>query len=243
MTSKTVLITGAAHRIGAAIARDLHKHGMDVVIHHHKSVEAATELYSELNSSRANSAYIVRGDLLEPDSYAEIIQKTYAFKQRLDVLINNASTFFPTPLDQIDLQQWQALVGVNMQAPLFLSQQAAPHLAKTSGCIINMTDIHALLPLQDHTIYSTAKAGLMMLTQALAKDLGPDIRVNAISPGAILWPENMQQEEQAKILDQTVLKRTGSPEDITKAARYLIDEADYMTGQVLTVDGGRTLYS
>ena len=243
MTSKTVLITGAAHRIGAAITRDLHQHGMNVVIHHHRSVDAAQELAKELNAERSNSAHTVQGDLLQPESYDEIIQQAHDFKQRLDVLINNASSFFPSPLGGISLAQWQNLIGVNMQAPLFLAQHAAGYLAENRGCIINMTDIHGLRPLKDHAVYSAAKAGLLMLTRALAKDLGPAIRVNAISPGAILWPENMEQNEQDTILAQTVMDELGSVNDIGNAVRYLIEGADYMTGQILTIDGGRTLYS
>ncbi|MBT7950431.1 MAG: pteridine reductase [Gammaproteobacteria bacterium] len=243
MTSKTVLITGAAHRIGAAIARDLHNSGMNIIIHHHNSAEAASNLGKELNASRTDSAYLVQGDLLAPDSYAEIVQQAFGFKQRLDVLINNASTFFPTRLGEIDLEQWQSIIGVNLQAPLFLTQQAAPHLAEHKGCVINMTDIHGLRPLRDHAVYSSAKAGLLMLTQALAKDLAPAIRVNAISPGAILWSQDMPEDKQSEIINRTALKKTGSLEDITNAVRFLINDADYMTGQVLTIDGGRTLYS
>ncbi len=243
MTSKTALITGAAHRIGAAIARDLHKHGLTVVIHCHESVSAAKKLVGELIAMRAGSAHIVQGDLLEADCYGEIIRQAHGFNQRLDVLINNASSFFPTPIGQISLKQWQNLIGVNMQAPLFLAQHAADYLAADDGCIINISDIHAQRPLKDHAVYSAAKAGLEMLTRALAKDLGPAIRVNAISPGAILWPRQMDEHEQNQILDQTVLKRSGNVEDVTNAVRYLIDGADYMTGQILTIDGGRTLYS
>ncbi len=243
MTRKTVLITGAAQRIGAAIARDLHGYGMDVIIHHNKSLESASLLKDELNASRSDSALTLQADLMEKDSYTEVIDQAYGFKKRLDVLINNASTFFPTPMGQISLDQWQNLVGVNMQAPLFLSQQASPYLAENQGCIINMTDIHGQRPLENHSIYSAAKAGLTMLTQALAKDLGPAVRVNAISPGAILWPEDMQVDKQEDILSQTVLKKLGAVNDITKAVRYLIDDADYTTGQILTIDGGRTLYS
>jgi pteridine reductase len=243
MTSKTVLITGAAHRIGAAITRDLHKHGMNVVIHHHRSVDAAQQLAEELNTDRADSAHIVQGDLLEANNYGEIIQQAHGFKQRLDVLINNASSFFPSPVGEISLAQWQNLIGVNMQAPLFLAQHAADYLAENRGCIINMADIHGLRPLKDHAVYSAAKAGLLMLTRALAKDLGPAVRVNAIAPGAILWPEDMEQDKQDAILARTVMEQLGSVNDISNAVRYLIEGADYMTGQILTIDGGRTLYS
>ena len=243
MTSRTVLITGGAHRIGAAITRDLHEHGMDVVIHYHQSLAEAEKLAEDLNGKRSDSAYLVHGDLLDFENYSEIIDQAYGFKNRLDVLINNASSFFPTPLGQISLQQWQNLIGVNMQAPLFLAQLAADHLAANKGCIINLTDIHAIRPMKDFPVYSSAKAGLEMLTKALARELGSDIRVNGLSLGAVLWPENMNQEKKDDILKQTTLKRRGELIDVTNAIRFLINDADYMTGQILTIDGGRTLYS
>ncbi len=243
MTSRTVLITGGAHRIGAAITRDLHEHGMDVVIHYHQSLAEAEKLAEDLNGKRSDSAYLVHGDLLDFENYSEIIDQAYGFKNRLDVLINNASSFFPTPLGQISLQQWQNLIGVNMQAPLFLAQLAADHLAANKGCIINLTDIHAIRPMKDFPVYSSAKAGLEMLTRALARELGSDIRVNGLSLGAVLWPENMNQEKKDDILKQTTLKRRGELIDVANAIRFLINDADYMTGQILTIDGGRTLYS
>ena len=243
MTSRTVLITGGAHRIGAAITRDLHEHGMDVVIHYHQSLAEAEKLAEDLNGKRSDSAYLVHGDLLDFENYSEIIDQAYGFKNRLDVLINNASSFFPTPLGQISLQQWQNLIGVNMQAPLFLAQLAADHLTANKGCIINLTDIHAIRPMKDFPVYSSAKAGLEMLTRALARELGSDIRVNGLSLGAVLWPENMNQEKKDDILKQTTLKRRGELIDVANAIRFLINDADYMTGQILTIDGGRTLYS
>ncbi|MFT5133232.1 MAG: pteridine reductase, partial [Gammaproteobacteria bacterium] len=171
MTSKTVLITGAAHRIGAAIARNLHDDNMDVIIHYYQSRAAAEELVADLNSKRGNSAHLIQGDLLEFESYSNIIEQAYEFRSRLDVLVNNASSFFPTPFGQITAAQWQNLIGVNMQAPLFLAQHAAEYLSASNGCIINLTDIHALRPLKNHAVYSTAKAGLVMLTKAMAKEL------------------------------------------------------------------------
>lgn len=243
MTSRTVLITGGAHRIGAAITRDLHEHSMDVVIHYHQSLAEAEKLAEDLNGKRSDSAYLVHGDLMDFENYSEIIDQAYGFKNRLDVLINNASSFFPTPLGQISLQQWQNLIGVNMQAPLFLAQLAADHLAANKGCIINLTDIHAIRPMKDFPVYSSAKAGLEMLTKALARELGSDIRVNGLSLGAVLWPENMNQEKKDDILKQTTLKRRGELIDVANAIRFLINDADYMTGQILTIDGGRTLYS
>ena len=243
MTSKTILITGAANRIGAAIARDLHDSGMDVVIHFNQSKTAAEQLVNELNAKRRNSADLVGGDLLITDNYQRIIEQAYSYKNRLDVLVNNASSFYPTPFTEATHAQWQELIGVNMQAPLFLSQLAARYLAASNGCIINLTDIHAQRPLKDHALYSTAKAGLVMLTKAMAKELGPEIRVNALSLGAMLWPQDMDEKKQEEILAKTILKRQGEMKDVTKAVRFLVDGADYMTGQILTIDGGRTLYS
>jgi pteridine reductase len=243
MTGKTVLITGAAQRIGAAIARDLHDHDMDVVIHYHQSSLSAEKLAAELNQMRKESAFLVQGDLLDFACYEEIIERAYGINKRLDVLVNNASSFFPTPVGHITIEQWQKLIGVNMQAPLFLAQFAAEYLAASQGCIINITDIHAIRPLKDHPVYSAAKAGLVALTMALAKELGPAVRVNGISPGAILWAEHMDSERQKDILEKVTLERTGEVEDVVNAVRFLISESSYTTGQILTVDGGRTLYS
>jgi len=243
MTSRTALITGAANRIGAAIARDLHESGMDVVVHYNQSKPAAEKLVNELNAERSNSASLVSGDLLVADNYQRIIEQAYNYKHRLDVLVNNASSFYPTPFAEATLAQWQELIGVNMQAPLFLSQQAADYLAASNGCIINLTDIHAQRPMKNHALYSTAKAGLVMLTKAMAKELGPQIRVNALSLGAMLWPQDMDQQKHEEILAKTILNRQGEMQDVTKALRFLIDDADYITGQILTIDGGRTLYS
>ncbi len=243
MTSRTVLITGAAQRIGAAIARDLHEYGMDVIIHYHHSATTAKKLSEELNNKRPASACLIQGDLLNFENYNLLVEQAWDFKKRLDVLINNASSFFPTPVGHISLEQWQNLIGVNMQAPMFLAQYAADHLATNQGCIINMTDVHAIRPMQGYPVYSVAKAGLVMITRALARELGPDIRVNGLSPGAVLWSDNMDQERQGDILRQTTMKRAGEINDVTRAIRFLISEADYMTGQILTIDGGRTLYS
>ncbi len=243
MYNKTVLITGAAKRIGAAIARKLHAEGMYVIVHYHRSANEAHQLVRELNNTRQDSAITVQGDLQHKEYYSAIIEHALEFKGELDVLINNASSFYPTPVGEMTDEDWHTLINTNLKAPLFLSKLAAPHLRKTRGCIINLTDIHAIRPLAEHSIYSISKAGLVTLTQSLAKDLAPKIRVNAISPGAIAWPEGISDENKEKILMQVPLGRTGELDDIARTAIFLIKDADYITGQIISVDGGRSLYS
>ncbi|MBF8268982.1 MAG: Pteridine reductase [Gammaproteobacteria bacterium] len=243
MPNKTVLITGAAGRIGAVIARLLHAETMDIVIHYRHSAAGAAALVRELNQIRPRSATAVQADLVKPGATTHIIASAVTFNNRLDVLINNASSFYPTPVVTTTEEQWQDLIDTNMKAPFFLAQQAAPHLRTQSGCIINITDIHGQRPLRTYPVYSAAKAGLVMLTQALAKELAPEIRVNGIAPGAILWPEELAQEVKDKILSRTVLGYKGEPADIARAVKFLIEDADYMTGQILTIDGGRSLFS
>ncbi|MFQ5659342.1 MAG: pteridine reductase [Gammaproteobacteria bacterium] len=243
MTNKTVLITGGAQRIGAAIARDLHAHGLDLVIHYNTSKDEAETFADSLNAERAGSVCLLQADLLNDREIFGLVTDAHDFKNRLDILINNASSFYPTPVNSVTTAQWNDLIGTNLKAPFFLAQRAADYLRESRGCVINMTDIHAERPLKNHAVYSTAKAGLVMLTKALAKDLGPEIRVNAISPGAILWPQQMDDETRKEILSRTILRRQGEQRDINNAIRYLIFDADYMTGQVLTIDGGRTLFS
>lgn len=243
MNNKTVLITGASKRLGAAIARDLHQRGMDIVIHYHRSGREAQSLCAELNTLRSGSASLVQADLNDTSAAMDIIDAAVSDHGRLDVLINNASSFYPTPVVEATVQQWDDLFNTNLKAPFFLAQRAYRHLSVNSGCIINITDIHAQRPLQDYPLYSTAKAGLIMLTMALAREFGPAVRVNALSPGAILWPEHMDEAIKEKILSRTVLKRCGDPLDITKAINFLINDAAYITGQVLVLDGGRSLYS
>lgn len=242
MSNKTVLITGAAKRIGAAIARELHHAGMNVIIHFNTSKTDATLLAIELNSLRAGSAHTLQADLRDDPTHNTLIDEAYAINHRLDVLINNASIFYPTPVETFTTEQWDQLIDVNLKAPLFLSRYAARYLAGTQGSIINLADIHAERPLKNHLIYSISKAGLIMLTKSLARELGPAIRVNAISPGAMFWPENMDKITQEKILSRTALKHQGRVEDVANAIRYLIEDAKYTTGQVLTIDGGRTLF-
>ncbi len=237
------MITGASRRIGAGIARHLHQKNIDVVVHYRHSKAAAESLVKSLNLSRPASALAVHGNLLDKASYDDLIAHSLALNGVLDILINNASMFYPTPVTAFNEDDWDALIGTNLKAPLFLSRNAAPHLEQQRGCIINITDIHGLKPLAGHPLYSMAKAGLIMLTQSLARELAPAVRINAISPGAILWPETMKAEVQADILARIPLKRQGEPGDIAKAAYFLIAEADYITGQILSVDGGRSLYS
>ena len=237
-----VFVTGGAKRLGAAMARRLHSAGASVVVHYHRSREAADELVAELDAVRAGSSLAVRGDLNDVDCLPTLVAQAVARYGRIDVLINNASTFYPTPVGSITAAQFDDLVGTNLRAPLFLSQAAAPALRETRGLIINMVDIHARRPLRAHPVYSAAKAGLVMLTKSLARELGPEVRVNGIAPGPVLWPErDLDESLKAEIIAKTALKRSGSPEDIARTALFLATEAPYVTGQVIAVDGGRSL--
>ncbi len=237
------IITGSARRIGATIAKTLHANHYNVVIHYRHSQQAATELCDLLNQERANSAIIVQGDLAKFVDLKMIIGTAAQQWQRIDVLINNASEFFSTPLTSTSLDQWQTLLDTNLKAPYFLAQFAYPHLKKAHGSIINIADIHGDKPLKEYPVYSMTKAGLIMQTQALAKDLGPEIRVNAISPGMTLWPENqnaLSNKEKERLLAKTALHRLGSPNDIAKAILFLCEQQS-ITGQVINVDCGRSL--
>jgi pteridine reductase len=239
---KTALITGGAKRVGAVTTKTLHQAGYNVIIHCRLSREAADNLASELNDKRVDSAKIIQGDLNIASVYDHLIEQAYHCWNRLDVLVNNASSFFPTPVGSITLDDWDNLVNSNMKAPLFLAQAAAPYLKQSHGNIINMVDVHAQRPMKDHPVYCAAKAGLAMLTMSLAKDLGPEVRVNGIAPGAILWPENDMPEHTKKlILERTSLKRPGQPIDIAKTILFLVRDADYITGQIIAVDGGRSI--
>lgn len=241
LAGKVALITGAARRIGAVIARDLHAHGATVVVHYRHSAKDAQQLQQELNAQRSNSCHLVQADLLQTDQLPPLVEQVIKLAGQLDILINNASSFYPTPIGDISEQHWADLIGSNLKAPLFLAQAAVPWLRERQGVIINLIDIHAERPLRQHALYCAAKAGLAMLTKALALELGPDIRVNGIAPGAILWPEQgMAPEQQSELLAKIALQRAGRPEDIAQAIRYLI-QAPYITGQILAVDGGRTL--
>ncbi|NUS39435.1 MAG: pteridine reductase [Lysobacter sp.] len=236
------LVTGAARRIGASIARALHADGFDLALHYRDSRADAEALATELEHARAGSTLLLPADLADVARLPELVLATVDRYGRLDALVNNASAFFPTPLGACSPGDWQALFAVNAQAPFFLAQAAAPHLAATRGAIVNLADIHAERPLRDHALYGASKAALLHLTQALALALAPRVRVNAIAPGAILWPEDRKpQAAQDAILARVPLARTGAPEEIAEAVRWLLRGATYTTGQVLRLDGGRSL--
>ncbi len=242
LDGKVALVTGAARRIGAAIATTLHSAGADVLIHYRGSKDAAANLAAHLNSSRVDSAMIVQAELCQPEAVENLIGAAIQWADRLDVLVNNASSFYPTAIGQITEEAWSDLVGTNLKAPLFLSQAAAPHLEKTRGNIVNIVDIHARKPLRDHHIYGAAKAGLVMLTQSFAKDLAPRVRVNGVAPGAIAWPENgMSAAVKENIIAQIPLGEAGQPSDIANAVLFLVRDAPYMTGQIISIDGGRSI--
>jgi len=237
-----VLITGGARRVGAAIVRSLHGAGARVLIHHRDSAVDARTLAAELNTARAGSTAIESGDLLDAAVPDRLVAATLHQFGRLDILVNNASTFYPTVVGGITPADWDDLMGTNLKAPLFLSQAAAPSLRAAQGLIINIVDIHALRPLKRHPVYSVAKAGLAMLTRSLARELGPEIRVNGIAPGPVLWPERAVEETlKREIIAKTALKRHGTPEDIARTALFLAADAPYITGQIITVDGGRSI--
>ena len=238
-----VLITGAAHRIGATTAKLLHQNGMNIVLHYRSSRESAQAVQKELNDKRENSVILIQADLHTTNGLPTLIEESVKAWGRLDVLINNASSFYPTKIGKTTEAQWDDLMGSNLKAPFFLSQAAAPHLKKSNGCIINIVDIHADRPLKTFPVYSMAKAGLTMMTKSLACELGPEIRVNGVAPGAILWPENLDEVAKQRIVSRTFLKRQGEPNDISKTILYLIRDANYITGQVISVDGGRSLNS
>jgi pteridine reductase len=242
LRDQVVLITGGARRIGAEIARTLHVAGANILIHYRSSAAAAIALADEFNSVRAHSAAIFAAQLLNANAPEQLVEATLLEFGRLDVLINNASSFYPTPIGQITLPQWDDVMGSNLKAPLFLAQAAAPSLRAQRGLIINMIDIHALRPLRAHPVYSAAKAGLAMLTRSLARELSPEIRVNGIAPGPVLWPEaDMDEELKREIIGKTALKRHGTPQDIARTALFLAKDAPYITGQIIAVDGGRSI--
>jgi pteridine reductase len=242
LNGKWALITGAGKRIGACIARTLHDAGAGIAIHYRDSKGLAEELANELNSIRAGSTVTVKADLCDTANLGAVLSGIIDQTGRLDILVNNASSFYPTPLGSISEQQWEDLVGTNLKAPLFLSQAAEPYLRDSGGVIINIVDIHATRPLRHHAVYGLAKAGLAMLTRTLARDLAPVIRVNGVSPGAILWPEDdMSNNIKDNIIGQVPLKRAGEPSDIANCVLYLVRDADYVTGQIIAVDGGRSI--
>ena len=242
LRDQVVLITGGARRVGAEIARTLHAAGANILIHYRSSASAAIALADEFNCTRQHSAAIFAAHLLNADAPEQLVAAALLEFGRLDILINNASSFYPTPIGQITLPQWDDLMGSNLKAPLFLAQAAAPSLRAQRGLIINMIDIHALRPLKAHPVYSAAKAGLAMLTRSLARELGPEIRVNGIAPGPVLWPEaDLDEDLKREIISKTALKRHGTPQDIARTALFLAKDASYVTGQIIAVDGGRSI--
>ncbi|HKT74297.1 MAG TPA: pteridine reductase [Steroidobacteraceae bacterium] len=242
LSGKAALITGAARRVGATIARTLHAAGANLLLHYHSSVEDAAALADELNATRPASVTLATADLLDLQQLTGLPARAVEAFGRLDILVNNASTFYPTPIGDITEHDWNDLLGTNLRAPLFLSQAAAPALRLNEGLIVNIADIHGVRPLRRHPVYCVAKAGIIMLTKSLARELGPRVRVNAISPGPVMWPENgMQKDVQEEIIQRTALKRAGSAQDVARAALFFASEAPFVTGQVLAVDGGRSV--
>ncbi|MFT3805770.1 pteridine reductase [Arenimonas sp.] len=241
-TAPVALVTGAARRVGAVIARRLHAAGYDLVLHHRRSAESASALQVELERERPGSTLVLQAELSEFDRLPELIAHTIGRYGRLDALVNNASAFYPTPIGTTVPAQWDELFASNARAPFFLSQAAVPHLRKARGAIVNLADVYAERPLAGHTVYCMAKAALAMLTLSLAKELGPEIRVNAVAPGAVLWPEEGRTPaEREAMIAGTALQRTGTPEEVAEAVRWLLQDAHYTTGQILRVDGGRFL--
>lgn len=242
LQDQVVLITGGARRVGSAIVRTLHDAGARIALHYRQSAGEATALAAALEAQRPGSSLLLQADLLDVAQLPGLVQRTLAQFGRLDVLVNNASSFYPTPVGSITAAQWDDLMGTNLKAPLFLAQAAAPALRASQGLVLNITDIHGLRPLKAHPVYSAAKAGLISLTHSLARELSPEVRVNAIAPGPVLFPEQgLSDERQADIIGRTLLQRRGSPDDIAQAALFFAAHAPYVTGQVLAVDGGRSV--
>lgn len=244
LVGQVILVTGSAKRVGAAIARRLHAAGATLALHYRSAKAEAEALVAELDSQRPGSAAAFQANLLDTTRLPGLVDSVLHRFGRLDGLVNNASSFFPTPVGSIDEAAWDDLAGSNFKAPLFLAQAAAPHLRRSRGAIVNITDIHGDRPLKGYALYCAAKGALLTLTRALAIELGPEVRVNAVSPGAILWPSDGQFPvgDRSAIVEHTLLKREGSPEDIASTVYFLLCGASYMTGQVLNVDGGRTAH-
>lgn len=235
---KVVLITGAARRIGAAIAKYLHAEKMNIIVHYHQSKKEAEALVSELNSTRENSASAVQADLRDVSAIESMAAEAISIWGHVDVLINNASGFYRTQFGESTPEQWDDLMNANLKGPYFLSQSLKDTLQNQKGCIINITDIHSQHAKDEYGIYCISKAGLKMLTQSLAKECAPAVRVNAISPGSIIWPEGENEDEKAQLINRAALKCTGNPDDIAKAAKFLIQDADFITGETIHCDGG-----
>ena len=244
LNNKVVLITGGAKRVGASICRMLHAEGAQLMVHYRSSAFEARALQTELNLSCPDSVEIIQADLLDIAALPTLVGKTVKHFGKLDVLINNASSYYSTELGQINEENWLDLMGSNLKAPLFLSQAAAPALRQTNGCIVNITDMHIERPKKGYIVYSVSKAGLVTLTKSLAHELSPDVRVNAVAPGPVLWPDDNPQFDEVyrqRVISQTLLKRIGEGNDVAKAVKFLIADAPFITGHVLAVDGGRSL--
>lgn len=244
MQGKVMLVTGGAKRVGAAICRRLHAAGATIALHYRSSESEAVALRDQLNELRPDSAAAFSADLLDLATLPQLVEQVIARFGRLDALVNNASSFYATPLADVDESQWHDLFGTNLRAPLFLAQAAADELRRQHGCIVNIVDIHAERPMQGHLLYSVAKAGLVALTRGLAQEMAPQVRVNAVAPGVILWPDSHEWDDEAqrrKIVAHTLLKREGEPDDIARTVAFLIQDAPYITGQVISVDGGRSI--
>ena len=240
--NKNALITGAAKRIGASISRNIHEAGYNVGIHYNSSKKDAKKLCEELNAKRAGSAQIFEADITKVSDAKSLVNSFLKWGGKLDLLINNASSFYPTPIGSVTEENWNDLIGTNLKGPLFISQEASVSLKKNKGSIINLVDIHIKSPPKDHAVYIAAKAGLEILTRSLARDLAPEVRVNGISPGAILWPEGeLDAATKDKILDSIPLKRKGNPQDISDCVLFLVNSASYISGQIISVDGGKSI--
>lgn len=244
LAAKVAIVTGAARRVGAEIVNILHREGMNIILHYNASEEEAQTLSERLNKQRQNSAYAVRADLNLAESSKSLVQTALEAWGRIDALINNASRFYRTHFGKVTEYAWTDLINSNLRAPFFLAQAASSHLIEAKGSIVNITDIQAESPLIDYSVYCISKSGLVMMTKVLAKELGPQVRVNAVAPGAVAWPEGeniLSDEEKQRIINHTALKRAGTPQDIAKTILFLIRDADYITGQVINVDGGKSI--
>ena len=241
MQGKVVLITGGAKRVGAAICRRMHAAGANLMLHYRASAGEARLLQSELNGTRADSVALIQADLLDLKTMPSLVEQTVQRFGRLDALVNNASSFYASPIGDITAAVWDDLMGTNLRAPLFLAQAAAPALKRSQGAIVNIADIHADRPLKNYVVYSVAKSGLVAITRSLARELAPEVRVNAVAPGPILWPDDATFDDvsRQRIISHTLLKREGTPDDVAKAVHFLVAEATYMTGETINVDGGR----